>query len=90
MTPIQILEMLDEDGEPITDDLILIEEGVWKNNYKDFDLKQDIYRWRPTDQFFNVCSSRSGSYYSDYEYDDPTCGEVVQKVITKTIYVAKK
>ena len=59
----------------------------WEIDYKDYANKTIVYK--VNDQYFRIWCSRSGSYYSDYHYDDPTCEEVIPKQVTTTIYVKK-
>lgn len=69
----------------------LVEEGEWVNEYKDYDLKTNIYQKIDTGKYYAYNDSRSGSYYSDYEYDNPTeLVEVEPVQITTTIYKAVK
>ncbi len=64
----------------------VIEEGDWVNEYKDYDFRTDIIKHQ--DKFYRVSMNRSGSYYSDYFYDEGSfeAEEVtkVEKVVTVT------
>lgn len=64
---------------------LLVEEGEWVNNYKDYDIKESIYKHVGSGKFYAYYDSRSGSYYSDYEYDSPDELVEVTPVETKTI-----
>lgn len=79
----EMQEAFDEGCEDIGFELV--EEGEWVNNYKDYDLKEDIYKHIESGKFYAYYGSRSGSYYSDYEYDNPDELVEVQPVETKTI-----
>lgn len=69
----------------------LVEEGEWVNEYKDYDSKTNIYQQISSGKYYAYHDSRSGSYYSDYEYDSPTeLVEVEPVQITTTIYKAVK
>jgi hypothetical protein len=63
----------------------LVEEGEWVNNYKDYDLKEVIYKHLESGKFYAYYDSRSGAHYSHYEYDSPDELVEVQPVETKTI-----
>lgn len=87
ITAEEFLALMDEDGEP-PEEATVVQSGDWEINYKDYATKDTTYKFG--EQFFTVSESRSGSYYSDYDYDDPTCYEVVPKEVTVTRYVVKK
>lgn len=74
----------DHDGEP---DYEVVEEGDWINEGK-YQSAEIVYK--VGDQFFCVVLSRSGSYFSDYDYLEPDCYEVEPVVITKTEYRVKQ
>jgi site-specific DNA-adenine methylase len=79
---------IDEDLEITLDESLQVSFGEWENQYKDNDTKEDVWFLDP--QYFKVISSRSGSYYHDYEYSADEVYEVYPKIITKTIYVTKQ
>ena len=68
-------------------DFIVIEGGGWINEYKDCDVQETIVQQQSTGKYFRIDQSRSGSYYSDYEYDDPDTTEVA-KVVKKVEVVS--
>jgi len=78
---------IDEDQEVTLDSSLQVSFGEWENTYKDNDIKVDV--WFVDPQYFSIISSRSGSYYHDYDYGDDEVYEVFPKVITKTVYVTK-
>lgn len=61
-------------------DFVVIEDGDWINEYKDCDVREVIVQQQSTGKYFRIDQSRSGSYYSDYEYDDPKITEVAKIV----------
>lgn len=78
-------------GPPEAIGFKLIEEGDWVNEYKDYDSKINIYQKIDTGKYYAYNDSRSGSYYSDYEYDNPTeLVEVEPVQVTTTIYKVVK
>ena len=83
-TKIQIKEIVWGDNP----DFQIIEDGDWVNEYKDYDLKETIVQQKSTGKYFRIDQSRSGSYYSDYEYDDPKITEVakVEKIVRSTTW----
>lgn len=68
-------------------DFVVIEDGDWINEYKDCDVREVIVQQKTTGKYFRIDQSRSGSYYSDYEYDDPKITEVA-KVVKKVEVVS--
>ena len=62
---------LDEDDGVYT----VIDSGDWVDDGK-YQYQQTVIRDKSTDRYFAVSQSRSGSYYSDFEYDDPEICEV--------------
>lgn len=63
----------------------IVESGDWEIDHKDYALKSTVVH--DGEHFFRVDESRSGSYYTDYDYDEPTVTQVVPKQVTRTIYV---
>lgn len=76
-----------EEGDDEHDDLELVEESDWTSEGK-YEYSETVYRHTPTGRFVCIGRSRSGSYFSDYEYDDPSISDVVPEVVTITRYVA--
>lgn len=68
-------------------DFVVTEDGDWINEYKDCDVREAIVQQQSTGKYFCIDQSRSGSYYSDYEYDDPQIIEVA-KVVKKVEVVS--
>jgi|GEM_PF-5051286 len=77
----EIIEMFQEEDPECE----LIEVGDWidqgKRSYCTSIIKIE-------DTYYEIEECRSGSYYTDYYYDDPEIHEVTPKevVITKTVY----
>ncbi|KQV99978.1 hypothetical protein [Rhizobacter sp. Root1221] len=82
ITAEQIVELFDEDHE----DLEEIEEGEWTCEYKDNEYRSDIMKHLPTDTFWRIDLGRSGSYYTEFFYEDTEATQVrpVEKVVTTT------
>lgn len=62
----------------------LVEEGDWLSNGK-YAYKECIIQHIETGKYYRIYADRTGSYYSDYEYDySNTATEVkqVEKVVT--------
>ncbi len=70
----------DEDPE-----LEIIDEGNWVDEGKRSFRKSIV---KVENRYYEIEQCRSGSYYTDYYYDDPEVYEVFPKevVITKTVY----
>jgi hypothetical protein len=64
-----------------------VKKGEWVSEHK-YEHCSTIYRHKPTHRYFAVHSSRSGSYWSDYEYDDATANEVKPVEVTVIEYHA--
>ena len=75
------------EGDDEHDDLEVVQESDWTSEGK-YEYSDTVYRHIPTGRFVCIGQSRSGSYFSDYEYDDPSISEVVPEVVTITRYVA--
>ena len=60
----QIVELFDEDDESIE----VIECGDWTDEHK-HQYRTDIVKHSPSGTFWSIDMSRSGSYWSDYEYE---------------------
>ena len=78
----KIIELFEDD------ELEIIEEGDWEIEYKDHACKETIVKYE--DKYYNIIQGRSGSYYSDYEFDDEEVCEVVPKEVTNIKWVKVK
>lgn len=78
----KIIELFEDD------ELEIVEEGDWEIEYKDCSCKESIVKHE--DKYYNITQGRSGSYYSDYEFDDPEVTEVVPKEVTTIKWVKVK
>lgn len=65
--------------------LTIVEEGEWIDDGK-YSYRNTIVKWN--DKFWNISESRSGSYHTDYYYNDPEAYEVTPRTetITRTVY----
>lgn len=68
-----ILDLFEEES----DDLTVIEEGDWTQEYK-YQYSKTIVYHAPTSAYWAIEQSRSGSYHTDWYYDEPTAHEVVR------------
>lgn len=82
----RICEAFDEES----DEIEIIEDGEWENEFKDYDTKESIVKFEG--KYYSIVEARNGSYYTDYFYDDPTITEVEPKIETVVVtkWVAKK
>ena len=73
-----------------TDDIEVIASGEWEHEYKDSFAKESIVKF--DGKYYSIVDHRSGSYYTDYNYDEPNITEVEPKIETVVItkWVAKK
>lgn len=64
----------------------LIEEGDWVQEHK-FQYSESIVKHKPTDTYWGLGSSRSGSYHTDWYYDATQIDQVErhEEVVTKTL-----
>jgi hypothetical protein len=62
-----------------------VEDGDWTQDGK-YQFSTSIVRHDPTGRFFAIHNTRSGSYHTDWYYQEPSVNEVrqVEKVITVT------
>lgn len=68
-----------------------VEEGDWIDDGK-YSYREDVFFFPDHNVYINVSRSRSGSYYSDYYYNDPEyCFvEPKTKTVVTTYYSAIK
>lgn len=64
-----------------------INSGEWVAEHKD-ERQSTVYKHVPTSRLFQVDSSRRGSYWTDYEYEEPEVFEVRAVEVTVTQYEA--
>jgi hypothetical protein len=94
MTSEEFLKLyIDNDSDPEDDMIKCVDNGDWIDDGK-YSYKKTVYRvcydtgeWT---RYFCISEGRSGSYFSDYYYNDPNCTEVFPQQVTTTIYVTKK
>ena len=77
----EIFEDFDEGMNTIT----IIAPGDWIEDHK-YSRRATIVKYQ--DKFYQIEESRTGSYYTDYHYEDPIVNEVTPEevVVTKTIW----
>jgi len=80
-TNAEIAVMFDDEDPELT----IINEGSWIDDGK-YSFRTSYVKIE--DKYYEIEQRRSGSYYTDYYYDDPEVYEVIPEkvVITKTIY----
>jgi hypothetical protein len=67
------------------DGIECVYNGDWVAEHK-HEYKETVYKYQ--DKYYSVDDIRSGSYFTDYDYDDPEVYEVVPKEVIKTVWVA--
>lgn len=77
------------DGFGHDDQSEVIEEGDWTDEGK-YSYSESIIRFG--DKFYSIQQSRSGSYYTDYYYNDPEITEVTrqEKTVVQVTWVPVK
>lgn len=77
----QLYEMFYDEDEAIK----IVENGGWSDDGK-YSMRTSIFKYN--DKFYELCETRSGSYYTDYDYHEPKINEVVpvERVITTTVW----
>lgn len=84
------LAILEEDDELDSENgFECMDAGEWVSEHK-YAYHTAVFKHMVTGRFIAVCQSRSGSYYSDYEYGDTDIYEVFPRTVTQTIYTAEK
>ncbi|UIW10578.1 ribonucleotide reductase [Aeromonas phage BUCT695] len=73
------------DGSDLPGHFEVIEEGEWEVEYKDYATRRTVVREMNDDMYYAVDEYRSGSYYTEFHYDDPVIQIV--KPVEKTIIV---
>lgn len=83
----QIKEMIEDGAKELVEKQVgdWISEGKWES-------QESIYLHEPSQTYWSYYQSRSGSYYTEYYYDDPEITEVVpvEKIIKVTEWEALK
>lgn len=69
--------------------LIVIESGKWTSDMK-YEFKTTVVQDKESGKFYEIEESRTGSYYSDYEYSESSVIEVEPHTETKVITVWKE
>jgi hypothetical protein len=87
---IEKLKEILEDADYFIDDtdpevIEIIQEGDWKQEHK-YQYSETIVKFE--DKYYSVNQSRSGSYHSDWYYNDPDVYEVERKeeIVTKVTW----
>ena len=74
-----------QDGDDEHQDLNVIEEGEWEQDHKT-QSRETVFRHIPNGRFVSIIENRSGSYHTDWYYDDPEIYEVAPETKTITVY----
>ena len=69
----EVLELWADDG--LDEDIV--EDGDWVDDGK-YSFRTSIVKHN--DKYFEISESRSGSYFTDYHYDDPEAYEVTPEI----------
>lgn len=69
------------------EDFELVKQGDWVEDCK-YSFCETIFKYK--DKLFSVTQLRSGSYHSDYYYEEPEFCEVEPKEITEIYYIKVK
>lgn len=77
-----------EDGWHVEEDYThfeVIEDGDWEVDRK-YQFRSSIVKFM--DKHYQINEARRGSYWNDYEYDDPDIFEVipVEKIVKTTVW----
>ncbi len=78
----EILQLFEDEDKELT----IVEKGLWVSDWK-YETKETIVLYEG--KHYCIDESRTGSYYSDYEYGDPIVYEVEPYEITVTKWKAK-
>jgi len=76
----EILELYKEEDESVE----IIEDGDWIDDGK-YSFKETVIKYEG--KYYQIDESRSGSYYTDYDYFDPTIIEVTPEDVVRTVRV---
>lgn len=81
----KLIQLFDDED----DSLEIVEEGDWTQDHK-YQHMETVAKYEG--KFYSFNQSRSGSYHTDWYYNDTEVYEVepVTKTITVTTYVLKK
>lgn len=73
----ELADIIFESYQEETDDIKIIDDGDWIDDGK-YSFRTAIVEYE--NKFYQINQSRSGSYYTDYYYDDPDIYEVTKRV----------
>ncbi|MCA8110264.1 hypothetical protein [Burkholderia cepacia] len=79
----EVIQLFDDEDERLEE----VERGAWESDGK-YELRTDIVKDTRTGKFYAIHQSRSGSYWSDYEYGDTEANEVEPVQVTVTQWKA--
>lgn len=83
----QVLEAYTNNDEEFEDDSwVVVKSGEWSDEGK-YSYFTEIVHNKTSDTYYSVNCSRSGSYFTDYDYSDYEVFEVVPRQIQVTDYV---
>jgi len=82
-----VRKMFDEDDIDAFDEVV--DSGDWIDDGK-YSFREDVVKY--DGKFYKISQSRSGSYYTDYDYMDPEIEEVEkrEKTVVQTYWVTVK
>lgn len=75
-----------KDNHEAHPDYEIVQDGDWTDELK-WQYKTTVVRLKTTEIYLAIHETRSGSYYSDYTYDEPTVTQVVPRQVTRTEYL---
>lgn len=75
------------DGSDLGDYLEIIQDGEWIDDGKYSYLEDCIIKNSETGDFYEINQGRSGSYFSEYYYDEPTFWQVEKKIVQTEVWI---
>jgi hypothetical protein len=85
MTPEEFLKLWVENEEQAPDGFTEVADSGWEQEHKTQHC-ETVYQETSSGRFFGVYQTRSGSYHSDWYYEDPSCCEVRPESKTTIVY----
>lgn len=85
LTIAEVIQLFDDEDERLD----TVESGEWTSDGK-YEARTDIVKDIQIGKYYAIHQSRSGSYWSDYEYGDTYANEVEPVQVTVIQYQAVK
>lgn len=80
VTEAEIISIFNDEGDALTMEL----DSEWEQDHK-YQCRQTVWKHIPSGEYWEVMESRSGSPFTDWDYDEPSARRVYRKEETKVV-----